>query len=65
MKEFLILCIISAIFCVIMAIPVMLLWNSIIPDIFHLSKITYLQALNLFLLINILFNSKITYKNGK
>lgn len=62
MKEFLILFIISVIFCVIMAIPVMLLWNSTISEIFNLSKITYLQALNLFLFVNILFNSKISYK---
>lgn len=62
MKEFLILFIISIIFCVIMAIPVMLLWNSTISEIFNLSKITYLQALNLFLFVNILFNSKISYK---
>lgn len=45
-----------------MAIPVMLLWNSTISEIFNLSKITYLQALNLFLFVNILFNSKISYK---
>jgi Ca2+/H+ antiporter, TMEM165/GDT1 family len=35
----------------------MLLWNSLIPDIFGLKTITYSQALGLFILSKILFGS--------
>lgn len=41
----------------IMALPVMLLWNAIIPDIFHLSSIDFWQALALTALCSILFKS--------
>ena len=34
---------------------VMSLWNWLIPDIFHWSKINYMQALGLFVLSRILF----------
>ena len=34
---------------------IMLLWNWLIPSIFHWSKITYFQALGLFVLSRILF----------
>ena len=34
---------------------VMLLWNWLIPSLFHLSAITYWQAMGLFLLSKILF----------
>ncbi len=38
-------------------IVVMLLWNALIPLIFGLKTITYLQALGLFLLSRILFGN--------
>jgi Ca2+/H+ antiporter, TMEM165/GDT1 family len=34
---------------------VMLLWNWLVPELFHWSKITYLQAIGLFVLSRILF----------
>lgn len=34
---------------------VMLLWNNLIPEIFHLSAITYWQAMGLLVLCRILF----------
>lgn len=34
---------------------IMQLWNWLIPDIFHWSKISYLQAMGLFVLSRILF----------
>lgn len=37
-------------------IIVMLLWNALMPEIFHLSPITFWQALGLFLLAKILFS---------
>ncbi len=36
---------------------VMLLWNALMPVIFHLPAITFWQALGLFLLAKILFSS--------
>lgn len=36
---------------------IMLLWNWLIPPIFHLTSITYWQAMGLFLLSRILFGS--------
>ena len=36
---------------------VMLLWNALMPEIFHLPTITFWQALGLFLLTKILFSS--------
>lgn len=36
---------------------VMLLWNALMPEIFHLPAITFWQALGLFLLTKILFSS--------
>ncbi|MFM9908193.1 MAG: hypothetical protein ACKVOW_02525 [Chitinophagaceae bacterium] len=38
-------------------IIIMLLWNCLIPAIFGLKAITYLQALGIFLLSRILFGS--------
>ncbi len=35
---------------------VMLLWNALIPDIFHLGEITFWQALGLLVLSKILFS---------
>jgi hypothetical protein len=37
-------------------IIVMLLWNALMPEIFHLPPITFWQALGLFLLAKILFS---------
>ena len=37
-------------------ILVMLLWNALMPEIFHLPSITFWQALGLFLLAKILFS---------
>lgn len=39
----------------ISAIPVMLLWNAVIPAILHLPVITYWQAYALYLLCSLLF----------
>jgi hypothetical protein len=36
---------------------VMLLWNALMPDIFHLPQISFWQALGLLLLSKILFSS--------
>ena len=46
-----------AIFGLISALPVMLLWNWLMPELFGLTQITFMQALGLSLLTNILFGS--------
>ena len=40
---------------VLSALPVMLLWNALIPVIFGLTKITFWQALGLEMLCGLLF----------
>jgi hypothetical protein len=42
---------------VVMAGPVWLLWNWLMPDIFGLPEITFLQALGMLVLSNFLFKS--------
>lgn len=41
----------------IIAYPVMLLWNGVIPKIFGLSEISFMDALQLSLLCSLLFKS--------
>ena len=42
---------------VISALPVMLLWNALMPDLFGLAQIGFWQALGLSCLCSILFKS--------
>jgi len=42
---------------VLLALPLMLLWNWLMPEIFGLKEITFLQALGLNLMSKILFKS--------
>lgn len=46
----------------LLALPVMLLWDAVIPAIFGLPEITWLQAWGLSLLCGLLFKSHITNK---
>jgi len=46
----------------LLALPVMLLWDAVIPSIFKLPEITWLQAWGLSLLCGLLFKSHITNK---
>ena len=57
-KVFKFLLAIGAILIVVLIIglPVMFLWNWLMPLIFGLTKISFLQALGLSLLCNMLFN---------
>jgi hypothetical protein len=52
-KVFFLLFVIAAAF--VLAGIVMLLWNAVLPDLIHVSVITYWQALGLLLLCRILF----------
>lgn len=46
----------------LLSLPVMLLWDAVIPAIFGLPEITWLQAWGLSLLCGLLFKSHITDK---
>ena len=46
-------------FCAVVSLPFWLLWNWLIPNIFGLSEITWLQALGLWLLITLLRSNNI------
>jgi len=44
----------------ILAFPVMWLWNYLMPDLFHLSTIGYWQAFCLYYMCGLLFKSVIS-----
>jgi hypothetical protein len=64
MKEniigFLIDVIVILIAAILTAFPIKWLWNEVIPDIFNLPEITFIQALGLNLLCSILFRPYIS-----
>jgi hypothetical protein len=45
----------------VMALPVYFLWNLVIPNVFHLSSITYIQAYCLWVLATCLFKGMFSY----
>jgi hypothetical protein len=49
----------------ISAIPVYLLWNWLMPELFHLPVVTFWQALGITALANILFKSNSSSKSEK
>lgn len=53
----------TALICLIIGLPVMLLWNWVIPDIFpNIPRIGFWQAFGLSLLCSLLFKSNVTIK---
>lgn len=44
-------------FGLLLSLPVYWLWNSLVPDLFHLPTITWLQAWGLLVLSGFLFKS--------
>ena len=50
-------------FAIFMAIPTMVLWNWLIPDIFGLCKIDYFQSCGLLLLTGFLFGYNTSTSN--
>ena len=61
--RFIIKMIVGTIVCtLLMSVGVMLLWNWLIPDIFHGPKINYLQALGLLALAKVFFG--LGFKGG-
>jgi hypothetical protein len=47
---------------ILLALPLQLLWNWLMPDLFNLPAITFWQALGLNMLAGILFKSNINIK---
>lgn len=56
MKEVVIAIIVFIILCLLYALPVMLMWNCVIPDVCGFSKINYEQALCLTILVKLLLD---------
>lgn len=54
-----ILCVIG----IIVALPLMLLWNWLLPDLFNIPEISFWQALGMFLLTGILFRTSSSSKD--
>ena len=52
-----------AIAAVIFALPLMMLWNALMPDIFGLKVLTFWQALGLNMMAGILFNRSSSSKS--
>ena len=50
---------------IVMAIPLCLTWNAVIPNVFSLKPITFGQAIILLVLAEVLFKVKITPKMEK
>lgn len=51
-----------AVICILIAFPVMLLWNWLMPEIFGLIEISFWQALGLCFLSSALFKSSSSSK---
>jgi hypothetical protein len=51
--------------CLLLGLPLMLLWNWLMPLIFGLSEISFWQAVGLNLLASILFARTSTINNNK
>lgn len=54
--------ILAVVFSFLLSLPVMLLWDGIMPAIFGLHEITWLQAWGLSLLCGLLFKSHTSSK---
>lgn len=52
-----------AVIVLLMGLPVMLLWNYVMPRVFHMSEITFWQALGLNALSSILFGPRSVKKD--
>lgn len=60
MKDFLtalLALLLSILASLIVALPIMLLWNWLVPMIFGLTTINFIQSAGLFLLVSLIFKS--------
>lgn len=55
----------SVLISVLFSLPVMWLWNGLMPEIFKLPEISFLQAIGLNFLCSILFKSNYTAQSKK
>ena len=51
--------------CILLGLPLMLLWNWLMPGIFHLPEIGFWQAVGLQLLATLLFKNTNTNTSSK
>ena len=51
------------IFCALVSLPFWLMWNWLIPTIFGLQQVTWLQAFGLWTFLVLIRSSKIDYKS--
>jgi hypothetical protein len=51
--------------CLLFGLPLMILWNLLMPDIFGLPQIGFWQACGLQLMSGLLFKSSVTSKKEK
>jgi len=63
MEKILVLIGAAILVAILMALPVMLLWNWLMPDLFDLVTINFWQALGVSLLSSFLFKSNSTSKD--
>ncbi|MGA3287269.1 MAG: hypothetical protein ABSD46_07580 [Bacteroidota bacterium] len=54
----------AVVMCVVFGVATMLLWNALIPDLFHGPFITFWQAVGLLVLSHILFRSFGGWRHG-
>ena len=64
MKEIIAAILTIIIIGILLALPVMLLWNMVMPQLFGLNSITFLQAVWLSLLCRFLFDG-VNFREGK
>jgi hypothetical protein len=53
---------IAIFFGLLAALPVMLLWDWLMPTLFHLPTITWMQAWGLMILCALLFKTSVSFK---
>jgi hypothetical protein len=56
---------IAIIIGMIIAVPIWLLWNWIMPSLFELPELTFLQTYGLFVLLSLIFNTFLRFKETK
>jgi len=53
---------IAVFFGLLVSLPVMLLWDWLMPTLFHLTTITWMQAWGLMILCALLFKTSVSFK---
>lgn len=61
--KFIVTLLITILIGLLMSLPIMWIWNWLMPDIFGLTTITFVQAIGLSLLSNLLLKSQSSGNN--